>query len=149
MPPVFEQVTFFYEVLMRFGDQVNNRGHLTGAHLQTLTQTLMDGNVIATQANSPQQLALLDSESGQQLSDVLGDVNAVTIITNQALTAENQALSAHVDALVGENHDLGSELDQSREQLATAQAEIQRLTELLGAAKVLDEGPALEADAVE
>lgn len=116
MPPVFEQVTFFYEILLRFGDQKSNRGQLTGAHFQTLTQTLMDGNVIATADNGPKQLALLDGESGQKLSDVLGLANAQTIIQNQTLATDLVAERAKAEALA--------------RQLQEAVAEIARLEQL-------------------
>ncbi len=124
MPPVFEQVTFFYEVLLRFGDQKANRGQLTGAHLQTLTQTLMDGNVIATTDNGPKQLALLDGESGQKLSDVLGQVNAQTLIQNQTLTADLSAERARSEAIAKQYQD--------------ALAEIERLKDLLDAGNGTD-----------
>jgi len=131
MPPVFEQVTFFYEILLRFGDQSTNRGQLIGAHLQTLTQTLMDGKIIATNDNGPQQLALVSDESGQKLSDILGEVNANTIVENQVLGAANQSLSDQITLTINANQQLGTELDQVREQLTNAQAEVKRLNDLL------------------
>ena len=139
MPPVFEQVTFFYEVLLRFGDQPGNRGLLTGAHLQKLTQAILDGKVIATTDNGPKPLALLDNEDGEQLADVLGEVNTQTLMQNQLLTA---ALAVEK----GRSDELTSELSQSQMQsqsvsaeLAAAKAEIVRLTALIPTAPLAAE----------
>lgn len=133
MPPVFEQVTSFYEVLLRFGDQPENRGQLTGAHLQKLTQTLMDGKVIATADDGAKPLALLDSEDGEKLADVLGVVNTQTLMQNQLLTSALTAERANSAELT--NNLTGS---QAREralatQLEAAQVEIARLQELVAA----------------
>jgi hypothetical protein len=131
MPPVFEQVTFFYEVLLRFGDQKANRGQLTGAHLQTLTQTLMDGNVIATSDNGPKQLALLDGESGQKLSDVLGEVNAQTIIRNQTLVAALIAEQGRTSELTSDLSQAQAKAQELDSQITAANAEISRLKALI------------------
>jgi hypothetical protein len=140
MPPVFEQVTFFYEVLLRFGDQKANRGQLTGAHLQTLTQTLMDGNVIATSDNGPKQLALLDGESGQKLSDVLGEINAQTIIRNQTLVATLIAEQGRTSELTGDLSQAQAKVQELDSQIAAANAEISRLNALIPDASLAIDG---------
>lgn len=131
MPPVFEQVTFFYEVLLRFSDQKATRGQLTGAHLQTLTQTLMDGNVIATTDNGPKQLALLDGESGQKLSDVLGVVSAQTVIQNQTLSAALAAEQGKTTSLAKELTEAKGQADALAANLAASNSEIARLMALI------------------
>jgi hypothetical protein len=140
MPPVFEQVTFFYEVLLRFGDQKANRGHLTGAHLQTLTQTLMDGNVIATSDNGPKQLALVDGESGQKLSDVLGEVNANTIIQNQTLSAALAAEQGKTESMTTDLSEAEAAIDSLNVELTAANAEIERLKALISNTTLTSEG---------
>jgi len=129
--PVYSEETFFYEVLLRFGEVAPNKGKLTGASLTQLTQLLRDGVLLNSTINPPEQLALVDGESGIKLGDVLGEVNANTIIDNQVLSAANQSLSAEVAAATTANQDLGTELGLTREELTAAQAEIQRLTDLL------------------
>jgi len=129
--PVYEEVTFFYEVLMRFSDQPGNLGKLSGALLRTLTITTKDGVRIGTQENPPQQLALVEGEDGQQLGEVLGQANAQTIIDNQILAAENQRLLANIDELLATNQTLDADLTRTESELTTAQAEIQRLTALV------------------
>jgi uncharacterized small protein (DUF1192 family) len=149
MPPVFEQVTFFYEVLLRFGDQKANRGQLTGAHLQTLTQTLMDGNVIATSDNGPKQLALLDGESGQKLSDVLGGVNAQTIIRNQTLVAALVAEQGRTSELTGDLNQAQAKVQELDSQITAANAEISRLKALIpNAALTIESEPGEPAQAI-
>lgn len=83
--PVYNEETFFYEVLLRFGETAPNKGLLTGAHRQTITQTTKDGVVIATQINTPEQLSLVSGQDGQLLSEVLGEVNAATLVLNGQL----------------------------------------------------------------
>ena len=136
--PVYSEETFFYEVLLRFGEVAPNKGKLIGASLTQLTQLLKDGVLLNTTINPPEQLALIEGESGQQLSDVLGEVNAQTIIANQVLTAANQSLSANIDELLANVQSLDSDLTDVRGELSTAQtsladaqAEIQRLKDEL------------------
>jgi len=97
--PAYSEETFFYEVLMRFGEVAPKKGKLIGASLTQITQLLKDGVVLNTTLNPPEQLALVDGESGQKLSDVLGEVNAATIIENQVLTANLVAAQAEIDRL--------------------------------------------------
>lgn len=115
--PVYSEETFFYEVLLRFGETDPNKGKLTGASLTQITQLTRDGSVLNSTINLPEQLALVDGENGQKLSDVLGEVNANTIIENQSLS----------NALVSEQASTAT----LTEQLTAAQAEIERLTEEL------------------
>lgn len=135
MPPVFEQVTSFYELLLRFGDQADNRGKLTGAHLQTITQSILDGKVIATTDNGPKQLSLIEGEDGDKLFDILGKVNTETLVRNEELS------EALID-LKNKGQELANELAQSldrekflTEQLSAAQVEVQRLQYIVSAAQ--------------
>jgi hypothetical protein len=41
--PVYEELTFPYEILLRFGNTETNRGKLTGGQLQKITQIYKDG----------------------------------------------------------------------------------------------------------
>ncbi|MGA3683491.1 hypothetical protein [Pseudomonas graminis] len=131
MPPVFEQVTFFYEVLLRFGDQPGNRGMLTGAHLQKLTQAILDGKVIATTDNGPKPLALLDNEDGEKLADVLGEVNTQTLMQNQLLTAALAVEKGRADELTGELSQAQMQIQSVSAELTVAKAEVVRLTALV------------------
>jgi len=83
--PVYEELTFPYEILLRFGDTDPYKGQLRGAHRQTITQTTKNGVIIATNINPPEQLALVASDEGEMLSGVLGEVNAATIVLNGQL----------------------------------------------------------------
>jgi septal ring factor EnvC (AmiA/AmiB activator) len=87
--PIYNEETFFNEVLLRFGEIAPNKGLLTGAHRQTITQTTKDEVVIATQINPPEQLALVSGEDGQLLSEVLGEVNAATLVLNGQLQLDD------------------------------------------------------------
>jgi septal ring factor EnvC (AmiA/AmiB activator) len=112
--PVYNEETFFYEVLLRFGEIAPNKGRLTGAHRQTITQTTKDEVVIATQINPPEQLALVSGEDGQLLSAVLGEVNAATLVLNGQL----QTSLAQVNAIAAQQLD---DLTKVRADLAVAQ----------------------------
>jgi hypothetical protein len=140
--PVYNEETFNYEILLRFGDSGPNKGKLTGASRTTITQTTKDGVPIGggTNINPPEQLALIAGQEGEMLADVLGEVNAQTIITNQVLTSANQSLSANIDELLANIQSLDSDLTEVRVELTTAQAslagaqaEIQRLKDQLAA----------------
>lgn len=144
--PVYSEETFFYEVLLRFGEVSPNKGKLVGASLTQLTQILKDGVLLNTTINPPQQLALVEGEDGQQLSEVLGLVNSQTIIDNQVLATENQRLSARVDDLQATSQTLDAELTQTESELAAAQAEIQRLTAMVNEQSALT-SPELEFEA--
>lgn len=139
MPPVFEQVTFFYEILLRFGDQPGNRGLLTGAHLQKLTQAILDGKVIATTDNGPKPLALLDNEDGEKLADVLGEVNTQTLMQNQLLIAALAVEKGRTDELTGGLSQAQMQLQSVSAELAAAKAEILRLKALIPTAPLAAE----------
>jgi hypothetical protein len=124
--PVYNEETFFYEVLLRFGENAPNKGLLTGAHRQTITQTTKDGVVIATQINPPEQLALVGGEDGRLLGDVLGEVNAATLVVNGQL----QTSLAQVNAIAAQQLDdltkVRADLSLAQDDLAASQ---QALTE--------------------
>jgi hypothetical protein len=94
--PVYNEDTFNYETLLRFGDTGPKKGQLTGASRTTITQTTKDGVPIATNINPPEQLALIAGEEGELLSTVLGEVNAETIVQNGQLQASLAELNSIV-----------------------------------------------------
>lgn len=124
--PVYNEDTFNYEILLRFGDTGPNKGQLTGASRSTITQTTKDGVPIATNINAPEQLALIAGEEGQLLSTVLGEINAATIIENQTLAAAlaeaRQQSAATQEAAVAQIADLTTRLEQALADLTSATA---------------------------
>lgn len=127
--PVYNEETFNYEILLRFGDSGPNRGKLTGASRTTITQTTKDGVPIGggTNINPPQQLALIAGEEGEMLTQVLGEVNMQTIIQNQILTAAVVAANQETDALNIELEQAEQQKALLAEQLVEAKAEIKVL----------------------
>lgn len=125
--PVYNEETFNYEILLRFGDTGPNKGQLTGASRTTITQTTKDGVPIATNINAPEQLALIAGEEGELLSTVLGEVGAATIVLNgqlQASLAELNAIAAQqLDRLVQAQ----VELKATKDELSVAQKAIDEL----------------------
>lgn len=145
--PVYNEETFNYEILLRFGDAGPNKGSLTGASRTTITQTTKDGLPIGggTNINPPQQLALIAGEEGEMLAEVLGEVNAQTIIQNQTLASALLAEQGKTAELIGYLSLVQAQVKQLTDQLAAANAEIGRLTALkLSPAHVID-GAAEEA----
>lgn len=118
--PVYEEVTFPYEILLRFGDTGLNKGVLTGASRTTITQTTKNGVPIATNINDPEQLALIAGEEGELLSKVLGGVNAENIV----LIVQLQTSLAEVNAIVAKQLDqltqVSGELETTNNQLDNA-----------------------------
>ena len=108
--PVYNEDTFNYEILLRFGEAGPNKGLLTGASRTTITQTTKDDVPIATNINAPEQLALIAGEEGELLSRVLGEVNAETIVLNGQLQASLA--------------ELNSVLSQKLEKMARIQAQL-------------------------
>lgn len=115
--PVYNEDTFNYEILLRFGDTGPSKGLLTGASRTTITQTTKDGAPIATNINAPEQLALIAGEEGELLSTVLGEVNAETIVLNGQL----QASLADLNAILAQQID---QINKVRGELKTAQADL-------------------------
>lgn len=95
--PTFTEETTPYEVLLRF-----NEGKLSGAHYQTITHVKRDGLIISSQSDALQQLALVEGEEGQKLSEVLGEITAATIIENQTLTEDLTAAISKIDELTAQ-----------------------------------------------
>lgn len=147
--PAFEEKTYPYEMLFRFGNTEETKGKLVGANLKYETYVYRDGVFWQSAISEPQQLALVDGETGEMLADVLGEINAQTIIDNQVLTAANQSLSAELAAATSASQELGTELDQTRDHLTAAQAEIQRLTDLLSQSAAVAEPEQEEAQPAE
>jgi hypothetical protein len=127
--PVYNEDTFNYEILLRFGDTGQKKGQLIGASRTTITQTTKDGVPIATNINAPEQLALIAGEEGELLSTVLGEVNATTIVMNgqlQASLAELNAIAAQqLDRLVQAQ----VELKATNDELSVAQKAIDELSQ--------------------
>ena len=115
--PQFTEETFAYEILLRFGEGDTTKGKLTGAHYQTVTQVKRDGVIISSKIDTPQQLALLEGESGQMLSEVLGGVTAETIIHNQTLAASVATLQAQADQMQTSISERDVTIDDLRAQL--------------------------------
>lgn len=109
--PVYKEENFNYEVLLRFGDVEPYKGLLRGAHRQTITQTTKDGVVIATNINPPEQLALISGEEGDLLANVLGEINAETIVLNGRLQNSLSELSGIVSQQLEQIAKLQSDLD--------------------------------------
>lgn len=118
--PIYNEDTFNYEILLRFGDTGSNKGQLTGASRSTITQTTKDGVPIATNINAPEQLALIAGEEGEMLSVVLGEVNSATIVLNGQL--QNSLAESHTIAA-----EQLEQLKQLRTELDTAQQTIVEL----------------------
>lgn len=94
----FVEKTQPYEVLIRFTD-----GQMTGAHFQTITTVLRDGVLFGIPViNQPEQLALVTGESGDLLSDVLGENLNSLVSTNQLQASKIEQLSAEIEALRNE-----------------------------------------------
>jgi hypothetical protein len=115
--PVYNEDTFNYEILLRFGDSGPSKGQLSGASRATITQTTKDGVPISTVINPPEQLAIIAGEEGELLSTVLGEVNADTIVLNGQL----QASLAEVNAIAAQQID---QLAQVRDELSTVQGDL-------------------------
>lgn len=131
--PVYKEETFNYEILLRFGDVDPYKGHLRGAHRQTITQTTKDGVPIATNINPPEQLALIAGEEGELLSGVLGEVNAATIVLNGQLQAGLADLNAIAAQQLEQLNHVRGELSIAQVDLANALKSIAELTEKLTA----------------
>ena len=130
--PVYNEETFNYEILLRFGDIGPNKGKLTGASRTTITQTTKDGVPIGggTNINPPQQLALIAGEEGEMLAEVLGEVNAQTIIQNQTLANALLAEQGKTAELSDDLSLVQAQVKQLADQLAAANAEIVRVAQL-------------------
>lgn len=143
--PVYNEDTFNYEILLRFGDTGPNKGQLTGASRSTITQTTKDGVPIATNINAPEQLALIVGEEGELLSGVLGEVNAATIVLNGQLQASLADLNAIAAQQLEKLTQVRGELDTALVDLATAQqtiadlqSQVEDQSQLLTQAKAIE-----------
>lgn len=159
----FVKETLRNEIMLRFGEKVDNRGKLIGASQRSLEQVLEDGAIISSKPLDPEQLSALPGQAGTPLADVLGEVTAQTIIDNQnlneALTEAgqtNDALRLALVAAQGQASETISIMDQMQgelmakdEALSAAHAEIQRLTAALEQATALEEAPEVVATAPE
>lgn len=129
--PVYEESTFPYEILFRFGDTAPFKGQLVGASRTTITQTTKDGVEVATKVNAPEQLALLEGEDGELLSQVIGEVNAQTVVQNQLIQAALRGEQTHSAELDTQLTAAQVSLSETASKLADAQKEIERLTDAL------------------
>lgn len=118
---VYNEDTFNYEILLRFGDTGPNKGQLTGASRTTITQTTKDGVPISTVINPPEQLALIASEEGELLSTVLGEVNAETIVLNGQLQTSLADLNTIAAQQLDQLAQLQRDLEKVRGELAAAE----------------------------
>ncbi|SEE14265.1 hypothetical protein [Pseudomonas coleopterorum] len=137
--PVYNEDTFNYEILLRFGDTGPNKGLLTGASRTTITQTTKDGVPIATNINAPEQLALIAGEEGELLSTVLGEVNAETIVLNGQLQASLADLNAIAAQQLEQLTQVRGELSAKVADLTTAQQTIADLQAQLAQGRTTEE----------
>lgn len=137
--PVYNEDTFNYEILLRFGDTGPNKGLLTGASRTTITQTTKDGVPIATNINAPEQLALIAGQEGELLSTVLGEVNAATIVLNGQLQASLADLNAIAAQQLEQLTQVRGELSTVQADLATAQQTIADLKAQLAQGRTIEE----------
>lgn len=142
---VWTEETLPYEVLMRFADAGPKKGQLTGAHFQTITTVYKDGVRFGVpEISQPQQLALVVGESGQLLSEVLGQALTGAIASNLTLTTQlDQALLAN-EGLASDLHAAQVTISDLEAQLAAAQAQIQSLGGSMRAGGEAEAEPALE-----
>ena len=138
--PVYEEQTFLYEVLLRFGEVDPNKGKLIGASQTKITQLLKDGKLLNSTIETPEQLATMDAESGTKLADVLGTVNAQNIIQNQVLSAALAAEQSKTAALTSDLGKAQDEIKTSAQDLAAARTEIARLEALIPNESLTTEG---------
>lgn len=143
--PVYNEDTFNYEILLRFGDTGPNKGQLSGASRTTITQTTKDGVPIATNINAPEQLALIAGEEGELLSTVLGEVNAATIVQNGQLQASLAELNSIVSQQIEKLKNLYSEKNIAERLIEDMKAEIAELEVKLSAAQEDIDSPSLTA----
>jgi hypothetical protein len=141
--PVYNEYTFNYEILLRFGDTGPNKGLLTGASRTTITQTTKDGVPIATNINAPEQLALIAGEEGELLSTVLGEVNAETIVLNGQLQASLAELNTIAAQQLEQLTQVRGELDTVRGDLTSAQQTIADLQAQLASVSTKQESAEL------
>jgi hypothetical protein len=139
--PVYNEDTFNYEILLRFGDAGPNKGQLTGASRTTITQTTKDGVPIATNINAPEQLALIAGEEGELLSGVLGEVNAATIVLNGQLQASLADLNTIAAQQLEQLTQVRGELSTAQGDLATAQQTIADLQAQLAQGRAVEKVP--------
>lgn len=137
--PVYNEDTFNYEILLRFGDAGPNKGQLTGASRTTITQTTKDGVPIATNINPPEQLALIGGEEGELLSGVLGEVNAATIVLNGQLQATLADLNTIAAQQLEQLTQVRGEISAVQADLATAQQTINDLQAQLAQGRSAEE----------
>jgi len=138
--PVYEELTFPYEILLRFGNTEENRGKLTGGQLQKITQIYKDGQKFGPEVpGAPQQLALIAGEEGELLSTVLGEVNAETIVLNGKLQASLADLNAIAAQQLEQLTQVRGELSAKDADLATAQQTIADLQAQLAQGRTTEE----------
>lgn len=138
--PVYNEETFNYEILLRFGDTGPKKGQLSGASRTTITQTTKDGVPIATNINPPEQLALIAGQEGEMLDEVLGEVNAATIIQNQTLSTALSAEQGKTESLATNLSEAEATIENLNADLTAANAEIERLTALIPNTTLTSEG---------
>jgi hypothetical protein len=148
--PVYEELTFPYEILLRFGNTEESRGRLTGGQIQKITQIYKDGQKFGPEVPGvPQQLALVSGEDGELLSAVLGEVNAETIVLNGQLQASLAELNSIAAQQLEQLTQVRSELSAVQADLATAQQTIADLQVQLAQGRSADESALEVAEEVQ
>jgi hypothetical protein len=137
--PIYEELTFPYEILLRFGNTETNRGKLTGGQLQKITQIYKDGQKFGPEVPGvPEQLALVSGEDGELLSVVLGEVSAATIVLNGQLQASLTELNAIAAQQLEHLAQVRGELDAARGDMSTAQQTIADLQAQLAKGRAVE-----------
>lgn len=105
-----------YETLIR-----HNEDGSVGAHHQTISEVMRDGVVISATLNEPQQLAVLDGETGQKLADVLGAATTAALADAQRSAASLSAAQGVIQELTAKLASAESECESLRAALSEAQ----------------------------
>lgn len=127
-----------YEILVRYG----KNGEVQGMHvIYAFVIKDQNGKIIAYNPGSPEAVTL-GIEQGLNLSEVLGDLNALNVVNIELLTnqlaqsnAQIQSLTTDNNALIAKNENLIENLSQKQTEIVTLKQRISELEALNAAAK--------------
>lgn len=126
-----------YEILIR----VHADGSI-GAHCATITEIIVDGEILSSKENPPFSLSTATTEGVMQLHERLGDVAAAALSNNSVLLKQNTDLRDSVATLTSEakirdeeivtlsasEDSKTNEIERLTREFASAQAEALRLS---------------------
>lgn len=128
-----ERRTRPYEFLVRWGAD----GHIAGAHVQTITELVEDGQVLSARLSEALPVAMAD-QAGVPLQPLLSEMQATALATAEARIAEAHAALQHSQMLQDKLQQAEHEAQRLNARLAEASTEIGKLsTKLLQAAQVI------------